>query len=166
MDLSGLQNANSFFLSSGVTVVGGAGDDILWGGTGADKISTGGGDNTVLGSLGEDKTTLAVNSGKDTIEYRMGQESAYGLGHDTIVNFNAFDTVDVSEIWDVAFIGNFADNASGIAALSTSQARAFFNTTTDTLYIDLNHDQALSAAHDMQIVLTGLDAFASFNLIS
>lgn len=165
VDLSGLENANRAFVSTGVTVTGGAGDDVLLGGIGFDTISTGGGDNTVLGSLGSDAVTLGAG-GLDVLVFGERGHSGFGLGFDTIQNFGFFDVIDVSAIADVFFVGSFADNASGIAALSTSQVRAFFNTTTDTLYLDLDHDKALGLNNDMQIVLTGLTNFQASNLIS
>lgn len=164
-DLSGLESAGHALLGTGVTIIGGKGDDVLVGGIGADSISTGGGDNIVLGSLGADKITLGAGSGLDRIIYRADGESGYGLGYDTIGNFGIFDAIDVSTFADVTFMGNFSSNAAGIAMLSTSQQRAFFNTTTDTLYIDIDHDKALGLNHDMQIVLTGLSSFSSANLI-
>lgn len=166
VDLSGLEDGTRALLGTGATIIGGAGDDVLVGSISADTISTGGGNNTVLGSLNFDAINLEFESGADKIIYRASNESSYGLGYDTITNFNSFDVIDVSAFADVAFVGNFADNASGIAALSTTNQRAFFNTTTDTLYIDIDHDKALGLNHDMQIVLTGLASFAGFNLVS
>ena len=166
VDLSGLEHGFRAIASDGATIKGGAGDDVLVGGIGFDTISTGAGDNVVLGSLGQDQITISLDAGANAIRYRTNNESTYGLGHDTILNFDLFDTIDVSVIGDVTFVGNFADNASGIAALSTSVARAFFNTTTDMLYIDYDHDKALGPNHDMQIILTGLESFSSSNLIS
>jgi Ca2+-binding RTX toxin-like protein len=166
VSLLGLMDGDRAFSPDGVTVVGGGGDDTLWGGIGFDTISTGGGDNLVYGSLGEDEMTLGENSGLDQIVYGAHNESTFGLGHDTILNFGVFDVIDVFDIAKVTFVGNFSDDASGIAALSTSQARAFFNTTTDTLFIDIDHDKVLGPNHDMQVVLTGLGSFSAGNLFS
>jgi hypothetical protein len=166
-DISGLANGTQAFVSSGATITGGAGDDVLIGGAGADTISTGGGDNDVLGSLGADAVTLMSNSGLDTMVFTAQAQSAFGSGHDTVHNFNTFDAVDISALTGTAtFGGNVADNSAGLATLSASHAVAFYNTSTDTLYVDLNHDQQLDATHDLQVYLENLATFSSSNLIS
>jgi hypothetical protein len=166
-DLSGLADGTQAFVGTGATIAGGDGDDILVGGDGNDHISTGGGDNTVLGSNGADIVTLTENSGLDVLVFNSQGQSSYGSGHDGIANFGTFDGIDVSAIADnVTFAGNFADNNLGAAALSSSHASAFFNTTDHTLYIDLDHSKGLGSDSDMAIELDGVDSLQSSNLIS
>lgn len=164
VDLSGLENGNQALLGTGATITGGAGDDVLIGSSGADTIATGGGDNIVLGSLSADSIILDAGSGLDKIIYRAEGESGYGLGFDTITNFSASDVIDVSSFADVTYMGSVPSNANGKLTLSTQHRCAFFNSTNDTLYIDMDRDGNLGF-DDMQIVLTGLSSFTFANLI-
>ena len=166
VDLSGLVDASQVFLATGATITGGGGDDVLIGGAGADDIATGRGNNTVYGSLGADHVALIAGAASDTLIFTAQDQSSFGIGHDTVQFFASTDRIDISSFAHVGFVGNFADNALGMAELSTSDASAFYNTVTKTLYIDLDHDQVLSAETDMEIVLNILTSFSSDNLIS
>jgi Ca2+-binding RTX toxin-like protein len=167
VDLSGMTHGNQAFVSSGATIIGGAGDDVLVGGSGADTISTGGGDNTVIGSLGADAVTLVANSGLDVLEFSSQGQSAFGSGHDSIDDFGIFDVIDISAIGTpVTFAGTVANMSAGMTKLSTSHATAFFNAADHTLYVDLDHDQQLLAADDMQLQLNGVGSLQAENLVS
>lgn len=165
-DISGLADGTQAFVSTGATIAGGSGDDVLVGGQGADAISTGGGDNTVIGSLGADEVTL-LNGGLDVLVFTSQAQSSFGLQGDTIANFGAFDIIDISAIVsDATFAGNFSDHTTGLAALSSSHASAYFNTVSHTLYIDLNHDKAMGGPTDMEIELAGVAIFDDSQLLS
>jgi Ca2+-binding RTX toxin-like protein len=165
VDLSGLSDASQAFVATGATITGGAGDDVLIGGAGADSIATGRGNNTVLGSLGADQVTLIAGPASDTLVFTAQDQSSFGAGHDSVQFFASTDRIDISSFAHVGFVGNFADNALGLAALLTTEASAFYNTETKTLYIDLDHDQVLTAEADMEIVLNSLTSFSSAILI-
>ncbi|MDB5556190.1 MAG: hypothetical protein JWL86_6174 [Rhizobium sp.] len=166
VDLSGLVDASQTFVATGATITGGAGDDVLIGGAGDDTIATGRGNNTVYGSLGADHVTLIAGAASDTLIFTAQDQSSFGAGHDTAQFFASTDRIDISSFAHVGFVGNFDDNALGLAALSTTEASAFYNTETKTLYIDLDYDQLLTAEADIEIVLNILTAFSSDNLIT
>jgi hypothetical protein len=162
VDMTGLADAD-IFVSTGATITGGDGDDVLVGGSGNDGISTGGGDNTVLSSGGRDMISFLASSGLDTMVFRSQSHSAYGSSV-TINNFNTFDLVDISDLTgSVVFAGNYANSSTGISHLSTSQVTAFYDTGNDHLYVDLNHDGALDAAHDLDVKLD-IASFNSWNI--
>ncbi len=164
-DISGLEQAKLAFVASGVIVTGGSGDDTLVGGSGSDSISTGGGDNKVFGSGGVDQINLNLNSGLDVLVFDQQSDSAFGSA-DIVTNFNAFDTIDISElVASVNFTGNVTSLSNGMATLSTSQSRAFFITNTNLLCVDLNHDGLLDADNDLSLMLNGVSSLNGFNLI-
>lgn len=162
-DLSGLASATQFFVATGATITGGAGDDILVGGIGADTILTGAGDNIVHASLGADSVTLG---GADTLIFMSTLQSSYGVGRDTITGFGANDLIDVSALFStIIFAGNFSSDSQGLAALSDGEPTAYFNMTTQRLYIDANFDQQMTGDADMEIELLGLESFQASYLI-
>lgn len=163
VDISGLANGTQAFVSSGATIVGGDGDDILVGGAGSDTISTGGGNNTVHGSLGTDVINLTANSGLDVIAYDAVTQSPFSSA-DTVNNFGILDSIDISGlVSSVNFAGNYVDFSSGTPHLSHTVVMAFYDTTNDHLYVDLNHDGSIDAAHDLDIKLD-ISTFNSWNI--
>jgi len=164
-DITGLEFSELAFVASGATITGGAGDDILVGGFGNDTINTGGGNNKVYGSNGIDHINMMLNGGLDVLVFDQQTDSAFGSG-DIVTNFSQVDTIDINDLVSgVNFVGNVTSQASGLALLSGAQSRAFFNTATQTLHVDINHDGQLDAAHDLSVTLTGLSSFNSFNVI-
>jgi Ca2+-binding RTX toxin-like protein len=61
------------FVFSGVTIIGGDGDDTLAGGVGDDLLSGGSGDDTITGGQGDD--TLQGGRGKDTLNGGSGADT-------------------------------------------------------------------------------------------
>ncbi len=108
-------DVTSYLESPGVTLVGGAGDDSLYGGgandtlegdEGADFLSGGGGNDTLTGSSGRDR--LFGGPGNDTIEGRNGSDIINaGAGNDVVSGGNGNDQV-------IAGTGNdFVDGGPG-----------------------------------------------------
>jgi len=165
VNLLHLVDGDSSFSASGIFIFGGAGDDVIIGGAGADFMTTGGGANIVYGSLGIDDVTLNTTGGTDTFIFTNKNQSSVNSG-DIISNFNAFDVIDISAVVSsIAYGGDVANFASGLALLSTNDSVAFFDQSSHRLYIDVNHDGAMSAGVDMQIELVSLSTFSSGSLI-
>jgi hypothetical protein len=164
VDMLGINDGQKALLSTGVVISGGTGNDKLVGGDGADTISSGGGDNIIEGSLGVDSISVAGGA-LDTLVFHSQDHSAYGSG-DNVSGFNIFDGIDISDIVSsVTFGGDVATFAAGVATLSASHSVGFYDTANHTLYVDINHDGAIDAAHDMEFHLTGLSSFGSTSLI-
>lgn len=160
-----LVDGDSSFAASGVFIFGGAGDDVIIGGTGADFMTTGGGANIVYGSLGIDDVTLGTTAGSDTFIFTNKNQSGLNAG-DIISNFTAADVIDISAVVSsISFGGNASSAANGLALLSTNHSVAFFDQSTHMLYIDVNHDGALSAGVDMEMELVQLSSFNGGSLI-
>ncbi|MDB5555945.1 MAG: hypothetical protein JWL86_5929 [Rhizobium sp.] len=165
VNLLHLVDGDSSFSASGIFIFGGAGDDVIIGGSGADFMTTGAGANTVYGSLGIDDVTLSTNVGSDTFVFTNKNQSSVNSG-DIISNFNASDVIDISAVVSsIAFGGDVANFASGLALLSTNHSVAFFDQSSHKLYIDVNHDGALSAGVDMEMELVQLASFSGGSLI-
>ncbi|MDB5525631.1 MAG: hypothetical protein JWM58_3394 [Rhizobium sp.] len=164
-NISGLEWSEQAFVDTGATIIGGAGNDVLAGGAGGDIISTGAGDNEIYGSGGVDAINLTLNSGLDVIIFDHESESSYGAG-DMVAGFGSFDAIDIGGAVDsVTFMGNVTSLSGGLATLSESQTRAFYETATQALYVDVNHDGILDAAHDMEVTLVGVSSISGFNLV-
>ncbi|MEE1754447.1 calcium-binding protein [Streptomyces sp. SP18CS02] len=108
-------NVTSSLAGPGVTLIGGAGDDSLHGGSandtlegdeGADFLSGGGGNDTLTGSSGRDR--IFGGSGNDSIEGRNGSDIIdAGAGNDVVSGGNGNDQV-------VAGTGNdFVEGGAG-----------------------------------------------------
>lgn len=165
VDLSGLVDGDTCFAATGVTIIGGSGNDVLVGGNGADTISTGAGVNTVYGSLGIDTFDFLPSSGTNTIVYTAQNQSAAGSADD-VNNFSIFQTIDVSALVGVGtFGGSVANLTAGLATLSTGHVVAFYDESLQILNIDLDHDGTININHDIQVHLEGLSTFNSVSLI-
>lgn len=115
----------------GGVINGSSGDEIIFGGAGADNLSGGG--------------------GSDIFRYTATTDSVDGA-EDVISDFNALAGAENDTIWlegitngDFSFVGDETNAFTG-----NGDASARFDTTTDTLQIDADGD----AAADMEIVLT------------
>lgn len=140
------------------TITTGDGDDTIDGGDGDDVIVAGNGTNDITGGEGAD--TMTGGDGVDTYIYTAASESQ-GVTVDTITNFDAEeDVLDFSAI--TSGTGLYLGEANGYGAVLTSlsaggSAEAVLDTSTNTLYVDVDGDGALTAA-DMSIQLTGVTA--------
>ncbi|MFD6184377.1 calcium-binding protein [Streptomyces goshikiensis] len=105
----------SSLAGTGVTLIGGSGDDNLYGGSandtleggeGADFLSGGGGNDTLIGSSGRDR--IFGGAGNDSIEGRNGSDVIdAGAGNDVVDGGNGNDQV-------IAGTGNdFVDGGTG-----------------------------------------------------
>ena len=126
-----------------ITLEGNAGDDFL----SADAILNGGdGNDTLTGGTGRD--TLTGGAGDDDFVF-YARESGVNGQADIITDFQiGRDDLDLSQIGDIAWIGNNAFSATA------GEARQYVSGTTTIVEIDINGD----GVRDMQIRLTGITA--------
>lgn len=149
------------------TITSGAGDDDLSGGAGVDTISAGAGADTINGGLGGD--TLTGGAGADTFVYTLAVESN-GVNVDTITDFTSgSDKLDLSGVGTLGTEVHLG-NANGYGAVLTAltgggiDSQSVFDTSTNTLYVDVNADGILDA-NDMAINLTGVASLAAGDFI-
>ncbi|RPE73134.1 hypothetical protein EDC62_0845 [Tibeticola sediminis] len=151
-------NASTVGATKSATIVTGAGNDTITGGAGDDTINAGNGTNSITGGSGKD--IMTGGTGVDTYVYTAATDSQ-GTKVDVITNFQVGaggDVIDVSAISGTA--GQFLGIANGYGAVLTAlvnnnKTNAVFDSSTSTLYIDVDGDAALTSA-DMAIQLTGV----------
>ncbi len=146
--------------TAAASLTGGADNDILTGGSGADTIVGGAGADRLIGRAGAD--TLTGGTGNDRFVYTTVADSQ-GVTVDTITDFtgngaSAGDALDFSAFGFGSL--TYSGTAVGYGAVLTSlvgggpgNAQAVFDTSTNTLYVDVNGDAALDNA-DMAINMT------------
>jgi hypothetical protein len=171
-----------------VTVTTGAGADDIIGSDQDDTISVGNGGNTVEGGAGLDTITLGdgvTEDDEDTIVYSAVTDSQ-GVTVDVINGFqvatqstddiDADDDVDaddiINDVIDLSGVvigtATYSGEANGYGAVLTSLAgdatnsQAVLDTSTSTLYVDVNADGALDDS-DMAIQLTGITDLSADN---
>jgi Ca2+-binding RTX toxin-like protein len=142
------------------SLTGGAGNDTLTGSDDAahvDTINGGAGADTITGHLGAD--VLTGGAGADHFVYTQVADSQ-GTTVDTITDFvSGEDTIDLSAVTGGA-APSYLGEANGYGAVLTSlsndgSTHAVLDTSTSTLYVDVNGDGVLDN-HDMAINLTGV----------
>jgi S-layer protein len=161
------------------TVTTGTAADAVTGGSSNDTITTSSGNDTILGGLGND--TINAGSGTDSITGGGGADSltggdgadsyvytsaaatdSNGVNQDTITDF--VTGTDKFLVTTNTGTGVYAGEAAGygavLTALSTTNDVAVLDTTTNILYIDVNHSGTLTAA-DITIKVTGVTDLAS-----
>jgi len=121
-------NASSLIDTSGVSVLGGSGNDVITGGAYNDTINGGSGNDALTGGAGNDTLTGGANN--DTVTAGLGQDTiifAGGSGNDTIYLSagTATDGVTDTVIW------SFATAAS--LAVTNAQKTIYGFDTTDVL---------------------------------
>jgi Ca2+-binding RTX toxin-like protein len=132
--------------STGRTLSGNDGNDVLLGNIGNDTINGGDGNDTLIGGGGRD--TLTGGDGADHFFYASSSDGGGSTG-DTIADFNAVegDTIDVLVSGfaglDSADAGKTADHIAGLfdsnttgTEASTNDARFHFDAANHTLYYD------------------------------
>jgi Ca2+-binding RTX toxin-like protein len=135
-------------------LAGGAKDDYFSGGAGNDQLYGLGGNDTLLGGAGADR--LGGGNGNDIFRFDNASDSAVGAA-DTILDFHTGDKIDLSGIDAVlgadgnqafTFIGSSAFTAAG-------QVRATLDAATHkwTISGDIDGDQIA----DFEIILTRTD---------
>jgi len=134
-----------------VVAASGTGENTIVGGAGADFITSGYGIDTLTGGAGVD-TFIFTNAAQ-----------SQGAATDTITDFTHL--TDKLQI-DVAGTGTFGGSANGYGAVLTALAGggvnglAVFDTSTKTLYVDVNGDGVLNTS-DLAINLTGVTTLTS-----
>jgi S-layer protein len=130
-----------------VTLSGNDGDDLLIGGAVADTISGGAGDDVIFGDAGAD--TLTGDAGADIFAVTTATDSN-GVNSDTISDF----TVGEDQIGlligsggkAVTYLGEASAYGSVLTSFSGTANEAVLDTSTNTVYVDVNGDTALTAA--------------------
>lgn len=160
--------------TSDAEFTGGSGNDYLQTGSGSDTIDAGAGNDVLIGGAGAD--TLTGGAGSDAFTYLSVTDSQGNIDNvDQITDFQAGtngDTIDLSAITGVLVGGaggEYTGVADGYGAVLTSlngggDAQAVFDTSTNTLYVDINGDAILNDS-DMAINInvTGTLTSANFN---
>jgi Ca2+-binding RTX toxin-like protein len=141
------------------TITTGSGANIIVLGDGGDTVDAGAGADTITAGLGKD--TLTGGAGADIFVFNLAGDSQ-GVVTDTITDFTHLsDKIKL----DVAGTGTFLGSANGYGAVLTSlladaNGHAVFDTSTKTLYVDVDGSGTLDTA-DMAINLTGVTTLTS-----
>ncbi len=155
-----------------VSVLGGAGADIVSGSAqadyisgagGADQLTGNGGNDTILGGDGNDVITggagvdsLTGDAGADTFVFANVSDST-GASADSITDFTTtVDKVRITVDVDGANIdvSGFASTASfndGLVSLSTAAGDAFYSSADGKLYVDVDGNGTISQGKDYVI---------------
>jgi Ca2+-binding RTX toxin-like protein len=132
-------------------------EDRIDGGGSADVLDGGGGDDSLVGGLGAD--TLLGGAGADTFEFNFVNESPFGIGYDTISDFNPLegDKIDLS--------GIDADTGlSGNQAFLPSQLDFDPITGTQLAYLNVNGVTEITPDLQIQISTVGIPINADLPL--
>ncbi|HYD80951.1 MAG TPA: DUF4214 domain-containing protein [Paucimonas sp.] len=125
-----------------LTMSGNGGDDVLTGGDAADTISGGTGDDIIDGDAAGD--TLTGDAGADLFLVTAVTDSN-GVNQDTITDF-----VSATDKIGIAANVTYAGEANGYGAVLTSLTgvayQAVLDTSTSTLYVDVDASQTLTSA--------------------
>jgi S-layer protein len=130
-----------------VTLSGNDGDDLLIGGAVADTISGGAGDDVIFGDAGAD--TLTGNAGADIFAVTTATDSN-GVNSDTISDF----TVGEDQIGlligsggeAVTYLGEASAYGSVLTSFSGTANEAVLDTSTNTVYVDVDGSQTLDTS--------------------
>ncbi len=141
------------------TIVTGAGDDIIFAGRASDVVDSGAGNDWIRGGPALD--VMTGGAGSDTFAYVFVYESSVDTGVDTITDFTPGSAGDILDFHDLthgaaSFAGSAASYSAAQAALLHSTVRAVMDTSTSTLYVDVDASGTLDSTHDIAIVLTGV----------
>ena len=130
-----------------LTITGGAGDDLILAGAGADTIDAGTGDDLVFGRAGDDQ--IKGNSGDDLIFAMTGDDTVYG-GHDNDIIYGneGRDTIYGESGSDIIFGGTGNDTIYA----GDHNDLVFGNDGIDEIYGDDGHDTLAGGDGDDRIV--------------
>lgn len=141
--------------TANVTIIGGAGDDVLTGNAAIDTITGGEGNDTITGGAGAD--ILTGGAGADMFKFTLATDSN-GVNADTITDFvSGTDKVGAVTSGATAYAITYAGEVSGygtaLTTLVAGKATAVLDTKDNTLYVDLDADGDLTVA-DLAIKLS------------
>jgi S-layer protein len=143
---------NAASATKAVTMSGGAGGDVLTGGTLGDNISGGDGVDRLDGGAGGD--TLTGGAGTDVFHVTTVTDSN-GVNQDTVADFVAGTDKIASATSAITYLGEANGYGAVLTSLSGTANQAVLDTSTSTLYIDVNGDNALTLL-DITMSLTGI----------
>lgn len=135
---------------------GGAGNDGIYAYGANDTLDGGAGDDTLWGGAGKD--TLTGGAGKDVFNYNGPATDSNGTTVDTITDFvSGTDKILTSTV--VTYVGGANGYGAVLTSLTGVAYQGVLDTSTSSLYIDVNGDAILDTA-DMVINLTGVTTLA------
>jgi len=137
-------------------ITGGLGNDTLSGGAGKDTLNGGNGDDTLVGGAAADM--LTGGAGKDVFQYGATATDSNGTTVDTITDFvSGTDKIDT--LTTVTYVGGANGYGAVLTSLTGVAYQGVLDTSTSSLYIDVNGDAVLDTA-DIVINLTGVTTLA------
>ncbi|MDB5873253.1 MAG: hypothetical protein JWQ07_2695 [Ramlibacter sp.] len=151
------------------TITTGAGDDIIFAGRASDVVDAGPGNDWIRGGPARD--VMTGGTGSDTFAYVFAYESSVDTGVDLINDFQAGAGGDILDFHDLTHgAGSFAGNANGynavLASLAHGAVKAVLDTSTSTLYLDVDASGTLDGTNDIAIQLAGISSgLAAANFI-
>lgn len=165
--LGGTQNGTAYgdmlFGSTGADVLNGNGGcDTLLGGIGSDTINGGAGDDDIIGGAGRD--VMAGGTGYDALIYQRASDSAFGVNHDTITDFQpGIDWIDLCGVdANTGVAGNQAFTWMGTGAFTgAGQLRYVHVGGMTEIYGNTGGD----ATPEFQIELTGTLTLHAYDFI-
>jgi S-layer protein len=140
--------------TAAVTLNGNDGNDTLTGGTKGDTINGGTGDDIIYGLGGADH--LTGGTGADVFGYILATPTdSNGVNQDTITDFVAgTDKIGLNGT-SITYLGEANGYGAVLTSLTGSTPEAVLDTSTSTLYINLNSDNVLDT-NDITIKLDGI----------
>jgi len=123
VSVTNFQNVDASALTSGVSITGSAGVNVITGGSGADTIDGGGGADVINGGAGDDRivyrgTEASINGGGDTNTLVMLAQASINLGSadqtsgDTtkVANFQNADASQLTSAQSISVVGSAGVN--------------------------------------------------------
>jgi hypothetical protein len=148
------------------TIVGNAGNDLIGAGAGADTVDAGEGDDNAFAGAGAD--TFTLGAGADGYWLTQVSDSQNGGGQDTVTDFTSGeDQIYVRSLManngyaagQFAFVGSFGSfgAAQGAVFNGSGILQSVFDTSTNTLYFDVDDDGTLNN-NDVAVILSAGNA--------
>lgn len=140
--------------TAAVTLNGNGGNDTLTGGTKGDTINGGEGDDYLYGRAGAD--VLTGGTGADVFAYIVATPThSNGVNQDTITDFVAGTDKIGLDGTAITYLGEANGYGAVLTSLTGVTPEAVLDTSTSTLYINLNSDNVLDT-NDITIKLNGI----------
>jgi len=140
--------------TAAVTLNGNGGNDDLIGGSKGDVIDGGTGDDYIYGLGGADK--LTGGTGADVFGYIVASPTASnGANQDTITDFVAGTDKIGLDGTSITYLGEADGYGAVMTSLTAATPEAVLDSSTSTLYINLNNDNVLDT-NDIVIKLTSV----------